>query len=51
MFQIALCAVLLAGAGILTRTFERLRHADPGFDADHLVTFTAVSSLVGYSDE
>jgi predicted permease len=51
VFQIALCTVLLAGAGILTRTFQQLRHVDPGFDADHLVTFTAVPSLAGYTRE
>ncbi len=51
VFQIALCTVLLAGAGILTRTFEQLRHVDPGFDASRLVTFTAVPSLAGYSNE
>jgi predicted permease len=51
VFQIALCTVLLAGAGLLARTFEQLRRIDPGFDSDHLVTFTTVPSLAGYTAE
>ena len=51
VFQIALCTVLLAGAGLLARTFEQLRRVDPGFDSDHLVTFTTVPSLTGYTVE
>ena len=49
VFQIALCTVLLAGAGLLARTFEQLRRVDPGFDAGHVVTFTVDPSLAGYS--
>jgi predicted permease len=51
VFQIALCTVLLAGAGLLARTFEQLRHVDPGFDAEHVITFTTVPSLTGYTAE
>jgi predicted permease len=51
VFQIALCTVLLAGAGLLARTFEQLRRIDPGFDSSHLVTFTTVPSLAGYTVE
>ncbi len=51
VFQIALCTVLLAGAGLLARTFEQLRRVDPGFDAGHLITFTTVPSLTGYTVE
>jgi predicted permease len=43
--------VLLAGAGLLARTFEQLRRVDPGFDAGHLITFTTVPSLTGYTVE
>jgi predicted permease len=38
--QIALCTLLLAGAGVLLRTFEELHNLNPGFDAEHVVTFT-----------
>jgi len=36
--QVALTLVLLAGAGLLLRSFVRLVHVDPGFDAAHVVT-------------
>jgi predicted permease len=50
VFQIALCTLLLAGAGLLVRTLERLENTNPGFDRDRLVSFTASPSLAGYSD-
>jgi len=37
--QMALTLVLLVGAGLLFRTMERLLNVDPGFDAQHLITF------------
>lgn len=40
LVQVALCTLLLAGAGLLLRTFERLRDLNPGFDPEHVVTFT-----------
>ncbi|MEO7144772.1 MAG: ABC transporter permease [Bryobacteraceae bacterium] len=49
VFQIALCTVLLAGAGLLARTLEQLRGVDPGFDLDRIVTFTTDPSLAGYT--
>ena len=36
--QVALGVVLLVGAGLLLRTFSHLRHLDPGFDPDGVVT-------------
>ncbi|HUO29136.1 MAG TPA: ABC transporter permease [Bryobacteraceae bacterium] len=36
--QVALCVVLLAAAGLLFRSFERVLAVDPGFRADHLLT-------------
>src|SRR5262249_15589337 len=37
--EIALALVLLTGAGVLIRTFANLRHVDPGFDPDNVLTF------------
>src|SRR5213082_3280072 len=36
--EVALALVLLAGAGLLIRTFGALRHADAGFSPDHVLT-------------
>ncbi len=49
IFQVALCTVLLASAGLLIRTFEKLDHLDAGFDRDHVVTFTVNPELAGDS--
>jgi predicted permease len=51
VFQIALCTLLLAGAGLLVRSFRQLRGMNTGFDAAHVVTFTAYPSLSGYTRE
>jgi predicted permease len=39
-FQIALCTFLLAMASLFVRTFQQLQRANPGFDRDHIATFT-----------
>jgi putative ABC transport system permease protein len=36
--EIALALVLMAGAGLLLRTFSKLRGIDPGFRYDHILT-------------
>ena len=36
--QIAIAAVLLAGAGLLVRSFSRLQHVELGFEPEHALT-------------
>jgi len=38
--QIALALVLLAGAGLMTRSFVRLLSEDPGYEPENVVAFT-----------
>ncbi len=37
--EVALSLLLLVGAGLLIRSFDRLNHSDLGFRSDHLLTF------------
>ncbi len=37
--QVALAVTLLAGAGLLLRSFQQLGRVNPGFDAAHILTF------------
>lgn len=41
VLELAVSLVLLTGAGLLGRTFLKLAHTEPGFRADHLLTFRA----------
>jgi putative ABC transport system permease protein len=36
--EVAVAMLLVAGAGLLLRTFESLSHVDPGFQPDHVLT-------------
>jgi predicted permease len=51
VLQIALCTLLLAGAGLLARSFRQLRDIDPGFASAQVVSFTANPSLSGITGE
>ena len=47
--QIGLCTFLLAGAGLLISTLRHLRALDPGFDRDHVVTFSLDPAMAHYT--
>jgi len=47
--EITLALMLLVGAGLLIRSFSRLREVDPGFKASHVSTFTLTLSPVKYA--
>jgi len=49
--EVALCTLLLGGAGLLVRTFTKLSQVDPGFDTDHVATFTFDPALSGYTGQ
>jgi len=51
VLQIALCTLLLAGAGLLVRSFRQLRGMNPGFASARVVSFSANPSLAGVMDE
>jgi len=48
--QVALAVTLLAGAGLLVRSFQALGRVSPGFDADHVLTFHVSGSWGETSD-
>jgi putative ABC transport system permease protein len=47
--EITLALMLLAGAGLLLKSFARLRNVSPGFDPTHVSTFTVTLSPVKYA--
>lgn len=49
--QVAVCVLLLLAASLLVRTFERMRSMNPGFDRDHIVTFTLDPGLKAYKPD
>lgn len=48
--QIALALVLLAGAGLMVKSFQRIRALNLGFTADHVATMTASLPPAAYGD-
>ena len=49
--EMALAVVLLVGAGLLLRSFERLVHVDAGFKPEHLVVFDVALSGPKYQED
>ena len=49
--QVALCLLLLVGAGLLLRTLRRLQNVSLGFDHRQVVTFQVAPGLNGYKGE
>ena len=49
--ETALAVVLLAGAGLLIRSFSRLQEVNPGFETQHAVTFNLELPPGKYPDE
>jgi predicted permease len=47
--QVGICTLLLLSAALMIATLQRMRSMNPGFDADHIVTFTIDPSMRGYS--
>ncbi|HEY1938761.1 MAG TPA: ABC transporter permease [Candidatus Angelobacter sp.] len=48
--EIALAMLLLVGAGLLFKSFERLSNVSPGFSTDHILIANIVRSPTAYSD-
>jgi putative ABC transport system permease protein len=48
--EVAIAFVLLIGAGLLIRSFQRLREVHPGFQPDHLLTATVLLSQPKYAE-
>jgi len=49
--QIALALVVLAGSGLLVRTFQRLNAVKPGFDAEHVTTLWVAAPRARYKTD
>src|SRR4051812_59335 len=47
--EVSLSLVLLVGAGLMIRSFQFLRHVDPGFDSSGVLTMTAAVSRSKFS--
>ena len=49
--QVTLSLVLIAGAGLFTRTLHNLRSVDVGYDRENILMFSVNSQLAGYPRE
>lgn len=50
VFQISMAVMLVIAAGLLMKSFWRLRHVDPGFRAENVLSFTVGLPQAKYSD-
>ncbi|HEY6399841.1 MAG TPA: FtsX-like permease family protein, partial [Blastocatellia bacterium] len=48
--EVALAVIMLIGAGLLVRSFQRLSRVDPGFRADHLLSLKINLPEARYAD-
>jgi predicted permease len=48
--EFTIAAILLAGGGLLFRAFDQVRHVNPGFTADHVLTFSVSLPVANYKD-
>jgi predicted permease len=51
VLQVAISMVVLAGAGLLLRTIDKLHNIDTGFNTHNLILFDLDPGLAGYKDE
>jgi predicted permease len=49
--ELAIAMVLLAGAGLLSKSFYRLLHVELGFQPDHLATLEVAAPLASYGKD
>ena len=49
--ECALAALLLVSGGLLLRAYDRVRHVEPGFRTDHVLTFSVLLPETTYPDE
>ena len=49
--EVALSLMLLIGAGLLIRSFLRLRAVPPGFATDHVISMAAIANGPRYRDD
>ncbi|HEU4933378.1 MAG TPA: ABC transporter permease [Pyrinomonadaceae bacterium] len=50
VLEFAVALVLLVGAGLLIKTFWKLRSVEPGFNPDHLITMRVELPETGYKE-
>jgi putative ABC transport system permease protein len=48
MAEIAIAVIVVTGAGLFLRTFDRLSQVDPGYHADHVLTASVILPLPRY---
>jgi putative ABC transport system permease protein len=49
--QVALCTMLLVGAGLTILTLQRLQSINAGFESSHIVTFSVDTDMAKYKPE